>query len=164
MAALNDDLESCQPKTPAVAEAVSALIERAMALYASDSQQADFLLAYAVSQEPQALEHYRTLYKFYHRQGRPELALEWAGRALRAAAAQAGLPADWHTWTPAIVQAAEPGALSQALLALKAQAFLCLRLGESGTAEAIIARLRALDPNDGSGVSVLAALSTGLQA
>lgn len=144
-------------------EAVRALLERAMALHAQDPGQADFLIAYALTQAPRALGLYRALYKFYHRQGRPDLALDWARRALEAAAGQAGLPADWRTWTPAALRAADQWAVSQALLALKAQTFLYLRLGETAASEAILVGLRALDPMDGSGASVVAALSAGLQ-
>ncbi|MDW8323040.1 MAG: hypothetical protein RMK60_02955 [Burkholderiales bacterium] len=146
-----------------VPDAVRALIERGMALHAKDPRQADFLLAYALSLAPQALALYRTLYKFYHRQGRADLALDLAVRALQVAAGQAGLPADWRSWTPAALGAAEQAAASQALQALKAQAFLRLRLGDADTAEAILARLRALDPMDGSGVSVVGALLASVQ-
>lgn len=139
------------------------LIEHGMALYAREPQQADFLFAYALSLAPEVPGLYRILYKFYHRQRRDDLARELAQRGLQAAARQAGLPAQWSAWSRAALREAEAGAASQALLALKALAFFSLRAGDTATAEAILARLHELDPDDGSGASVVTALMSGVQ-
>jgi hypothetical protein len=104
----------------------------------------------------------RVVYKFYNRQRRFDLAGTFARRALEAAARQGGLPAEPGAWTREALGAADPDLASQALLALKATAFIALRRGDPASAERPLALLARLDPEDGSGVSVVSALAESL--
>lgn len=142
---------------------LGALLRQAMALYASDPQQAEFMLGYAVTQAPSAAGLHRALYKFYNRQRRFDLARHHAAAALEVAAREAGLPPDWRTWTAGMLRSADPAPASQALLALKALAFIALRGGDAASARAILGLLARLDPADGAGASVVAALAAGMQ-
>ena len=104
----------------------------------------------------------RVLYKFYNRQRRFDQAGEHAQRALAEAARQASLPADYRAWTHAHLRDADPLIASQALLAMKALAFISLRGGEETNAADYLASLRQLDPEDGSGASVVQALAAAM--
>lgn len=146
-----------------LSESAGELLERGMALYPGDPQQADFLLAFAVTQAPNAPGLYRTLYKFYHRQRRFDLARDYAARGLEVAARLCRLPRDWRAWTAEALAAADPLPASQALLALKALAFISLRRGDEATARLILEHLARLDPTDGAGASVVAALAAGVE-
>lgn len=145
-----------------VPETAAEMLQRGMALYPGDPPQADFLLAFAVTQAPLDLSVYRTLYKFYNRQRRFDLAWDYATRSLEEAARQCHLPRDWRQWTNAALRAADPNPASHTLLALKALAFIGLRRGDEGAAQAMLRELTRLDPEDGTGASVVAALADGM--
>lgn len=140
---------------PAAAEV---LLSEGMACYAQDPVRGDFLIHFACVQSPTTLALLRIAYKFYNRQRRFDLARDLAGRALAEAARQAGMQTDFHGWSRAAWDGHDPLLFSQALLALKALAFLALRDGMEAAARPYLDTLLRLDPEDGSGASVVEAL------
>ncbi len=143
-------------------QATEDLLRQALVSYAADPIQGDFILQVACAQAADPLPLYRTLYKFYNRQRRFDLAMDFAQRALAEAVRQANLPADYSAWTRDRLAEADPLVASQALLALKAQAFITLRGGDETGASGFLEKLRELDPEDGSGVSVVLALAAAV--
>jgi hypothetical protein len=139
--------------------AAETLLRQAIADYARDAARADFIIHFACTQALNPLPAYRVIYKFYHRQRRLDLALDFADRALLEAARQCGLPLNPESWNRKRLDAARPDTASQALQALKAMAFLELRRGNDVVAGRHLAILRLLDPEDGTGVSVVSALA-----
>lgn len=138
--------------------AVETLLSEGMACYAQDPQRGDFLIHFACVQSPTTLALLRIAYKFYNRQRRFDLARDLAGRALAEAARQAGMDAHFHGWSRTAWNQHDPLLFSQALLALKALAFLALRDGMEAAARPYLDTLLRLDPEDGSGASVVEAL------
>jgi hypothetical protein len=143
-------------------EPAGARVREAMAEYRSDPERADFMLNYACTQLVDPLPLYRVLYKFYNRQRRFDQAHDFAGRALADAARQCGLPAGHGDWTREALGLADPLLVSHCLLALKALAFISLRRGDEAGSAAHLETLRRLDPDDGSGASVIAALAAAV--
>lgn len=143
-------------------EAVAGLVREAMAAYRRDPARGDFMLNYACTQAADPLPLYRVLYKFYNRQRRFDLAYDFAGRALAEAARQCDLPPTPENWTTPALAAADPLLASQCLLALKALAFVSLRRGDAAGSAVHLDILRRLDPEDGSGASVVVALAESL--
>lgn len=140
--------------------AAERLLGAAMAGYAGDPVRGDFLLEYACSQAADPLPLYRVLYKFYNRQRRFGLAGDYAGRALAMAARRARLAPDPADWRREQLAALDPAVASHVLLALKAVAFIALRRGDDAIEQ--VAILNRLDPEDGSGASVVTALAESL--
>ncbi len=122
-------------------------VRDALADYAADPARADLL---------------RVLYKFYNRQRRFDIARDHAARTLVEAARQAGLPPQIEDWNADLLDEANAYMASQIRLALKAIAFLSLRLGDADGASTHIAHLARLDPADGSGASVVQALAAAM--
>lgn len=140
-------------------EAAETLLTQAMAEYrADDPARGDFLIHFAATQSANPLHLQRIAYKFYNRQRRFDLAHDFARCALLEAGRQAGLPAAFESWTPRHLAQADPSLASHALLALKALAFINLRAGNQAAARPYLDHLARLDPEDGSGASVVAAL------
>jgi hypothetical protein len=137
-------------------------VRAALADYSADPARADLTLRVACASADDPLPLYRVLYKFYNRQRRFDIARDYATSALDEAARQARLPADQSSWSAELLGHADPMAVSQALLAIKALAFLSLRLGDEAGASEHLARLGRLDPSDGSGASVVQALAAAL--
>ena len=150
--------------TDSLPDPLSALIQEAMAGYAADPARGDFLLDYACTQATDPLPLYRVLYKFHNRQRQFGHARDFAARALAEAIRQAGLCGTPETWTAIDLAGLDPLLASQILLALKAQAFLALRADDEAGAAAPLTALRRLDPEDGSGVSVVEALAESVRA
>ena len=115
-----------------------------------DLAEADFLAA--LEQMPSALPAYRCLVKHYNRMRRFDEAYAMVVRWIAEAARQANLDDDWRQWQTAPFAALSP---------LKAYAFIQLRRGESAVAAEAVSHLMRLDPSDGLGGSVVAALLTG---
>jgi hypothetical protein len=138
--------------------AADTLLARAMAEYRTDPARGDFLIHFAATQAANPLQLQRIAYKFYNRQRRFDLAHDFARRALLEAGRQAGLPAAFESWTLGHLAQADAGLASHALLALKALAFINLRAGNRDAARPYLDLLARLDPEDGSGGSVVAAL------
>jgi tetratricopeptide (TPR) repeat protein len=143
--------------------AVDKLVGDAMATYRQDPDRADLLFNVACTQLADPLPLYRVLYKFYNRQRRFDHAHDFAGRALAEAARQSGLPEAPRNWMPEMLAAADPLLASQCLLALKALSFISLRRGDEAGSLAHLETLLRLDPEDGSGVSVVAALAESVR-
>ncbi|MFA5082150.1 MAG: hypothetical protein WC474_06365 [Hydrogenophilaceae bacterium] len=139
--------------------AAERLLREAMAEYPRDPVRADFLLDYACSQAADPLPFFRVLYKFHNRRRQFDRARDFADRALAEAARRGGLPAESAAWTRQHLGCLDPLLASQVLLALKALAFIALRRGEAPASTGYLDVLRRLDPEDGSGVSVVAALA-----
>lgn len=142
--------------------AAEALLRQAMADYGRDPARGDFLIHFVCTQALDPLPAYRVITKFYNRQRRFDLAVDFADRSLREAARQCGLPVSPETWTPGRLAGLRADSVSHVLLALKALAFLELRRGNDHVADRHLALLQRLDPEDGSGVSVVSALSASL--
>ncbi|HNF90031.1 MAG TPA: hypothetical protein PLL19_11915 [Thiobacillaceae bacterium] len=145
------------------ASAADALLARAMAGYRADPVKGDFLLNYACTQAADPLPLYRVVSKFYNRQRRFEQAQDFARKALAEAGRQCGLPDDPETWRRAHLPAWDTALASHALLALKAMAYIALRREDPALAARYLAVLSALDPEDGSGVSVVSAMADSLE-
>ncbi len=143
------------------ADAIETRLRDVMAGYASDPAKGDMLLQVACAQASDPLPLYRVLYKFYNRLRRFEVAGDYAARALSEAARQGGLPQDYADWTREHIAGLKPHLASQVLLALKATAFIALRSGDESGARPCLAKLAELDPEDGSGVSVVMSLADG---
>lgn len=130
-------------------EEVNRLLQEGVAAHFSDRTRAEQLFRTALLLAPDALPAYRCLVKHYNRCRQFDKALSAAQAWVAAAARQAGLPDNWLLWKSA------PG---HALSALKGLAFIHLRNGQPAKAEAAINRVLAMDPDDGVGASVIAAL------
>lgn len=139
-----------------------ALLQQAMADYRLDPVRGDFLLQFACTQATDPLPLYRVIVKFYNRQRRFDQAQEFAARALAEAGRQCGLPEDPEHWRRALLPAWDTLSASQALLSLKAMAFVALRREDTATAARYLAILTTLDLEDGSGASVVSALADSL--
>ncbi|MBK7415457.1 MAG: hypothetical protein IPJ38_10475 [Dechloromonas sp.] len=129
---------------------INALLQQGIAVHASDPRLAENHFREALARRPDILCSYRCLVKHYNRQRQFDNAINTVRAWLTEAVRQAGSPADWNEWQDAS---------SSMLGALKAFAFVELRRGRLEEAQAAIARLQQLDPEDGTGVSVLAALA-----
>ncbi|MBI5936574.1 MAG: hypothetical protein HY850_01870 [Betaproteobacteria bacterium] len=143
--------------------ALQDLVRQGMALHIADPAGGEFLFHYAISQAPEALPLYRVLYKFCNRRRSFDAAHDFAVKGLAVAARQAGLPEAWQVWNPAMVGNADFRLGSFLLLTMKAMAFIELRRGHNDEAERILDSLTSLDPGDGIGASVVAALAAGIQ-
>ena len=129
---------------------INALLQQGIAVHVSAPQLAESHFREALARRPDILCSYRCLVKHYNRRRQFDNAITTVRAWLAEAVRQAGSPADWREWQDA----------SSAMLgALKAFAFVELRRGREEEAQAAIARLQQLDPEDGTGVSVLAALA-----
>jgi tetratricopeptide (TPR) repeat protein len=129
--------------------AVDYLLQQGVAAHFSHPDLAENAFLTALALAPEALAAHRCLVKHYNRCRQFDKALSAAEDWVAAAARQAGLPDNWLLWKSA------PGT---ALSALKGLAFVHLRNGQPAKAEAAIARVLALDPEDGVGASVVAIL------
>ena len=128
---------------------IDLLLQQGVAAHFSDPALAECSFLAALALAPQTLPAHRCLVKHYNRCRQFDKALPAARNWLEAAAALAGLPADWRLWKSA------PG---NALAALKGLAFVHLRSDQLPLAADMIARVIAMDPEDAVGGSVVAAL------
>jgi hypothetical protein len=138
---------------------VHTLLQRGMTLYRSDPSGAELLFGIARSQAPASLPLYRALVKFYNRECQFDAAYDMAALGMREAARLGKLPPDWRDWSLDMLNGK---AASFALLTLKAMAFIELRRGNTSASVEILDQLRLLDPSDGIGSSVVAALAAGI--
>lgn len=143
-------------------EPIAQLLREAMAAYSTDPVRGDFLLDYACTQAADPLPLYRVLYKFHNRRRQFDHARGFAARALNEAARRAGLRKGPEAWTGVDLAGLDPMLASQILLALKALAFIALRGGKDD--DVYLDALQRLDPEDGSGASVVAALAESVRA
>lgn len=138
--------------------AAETLLQQALTTYRNDPLRGDFLIHYACASASDPLPLQRIAYKFYNRQRRFARAYDFAACALGEAARRAGLADDFNTWRRESLLGLDADLSSHILLALKALAFLSLRMGEGHAAHPYLACLARLDPEDGSGASVIEAL------
>jgi tetratricopeptide (TPR) repeat protein len=129
--------------------AVDQLLQQGVAAHFAHPELAENAFLSALALAPDALPAHRCLVKHYNRRRQFDKALSAAQNWVAEAARQSGLPDDWLLWQSA------PGS---ALAALKGLGFIHLRNGQLAKAEAAITRVLALDPEDGVGGSVIAAL------
>jgi hypothetical protein len=141
---VNDDLDF----GPLPAE-IDTLLKQGVAVHARAPAVAEAHFLAAIEQMPAALPAYRCLVKHYNRLRRFDEAHGVVERWLAEASHQANLGEDWRAW---------PAAPESALAALKAYAFVQLRRGEQQSATEAVHHLLRLDPSDGLGGSVVAAL------
>ncbi len=128
---------------------VDRLLQQGVAAHFGDHALAEQQFLAAISLAPDAVQPRRCLVKHYNRCRQFDKALPAARDWLTTAARNASLPDNWLLWK------AVPGT---ALAALKGLAFIHLRCGQPGKAEAMIERVIALDPDDAVGGSVVMAL------
>lgn len=142
---------------------INALLQQGVACHRSDPARARALFRHAIEISPSSLPAYRCLLKLQNLQREFDAALATALDGLNEAAHQNRLGSDWRTWTPADVGAGARRTNAQrALLSfLKATAFIELRRDNTEISRRIVAQLQLLDPEDGVGHSVIAALLDG---
>lgn len=146
---------------PAPAE-IERLLNEAMAAY-RDTACAERLLLQARALDPDCLPVYFSLYKFYFYKKRLADAERMAALGLGAAARQGGFPEDWRALTPACTDWSAPRSPQRFyLFSLKALAFIRLRRKQTADSAAILEKLRALDPHDQVGGSVIATLAAAV--
>lgn len=137
--------------------AINALLQDGVVAYRTDAGRAEALFRQAVAHAPDVLATYFCLYKIHTYQGNLSAARADAQAGLARATALAGWPTDWRAWRPGTCGGdSEPARF--ALYTLKALAFIHLKEGDSATAEEMLKRLRALDPQGTVGWPVIEAL------
>ena len=144
----NDKLDFGSPADSLPAD-VDLLLQRGVAAHFGDRALAEGFFLAAIALAPDAIVARRCLVKHYNRCRQFDKALSAAQDWVATAARNAGPPDNWLLWKAA------PG---YALSALKCLAFIHLRSGQAARAEAMIARVIAMDPDDAVGGSVVAAL------
>jgi tetratricopeptide (TPR) repeat protein len=143
--------------------AVNALLQQAVKAY-EDTERAETLLRQAQRMNPDQLEVYIALYKFYFYKLRLTEAEVVVREALARAARQGGFDADWRVLGPASAFWSQPDGPERVYLySLKALGFIRLRLLDFGGGEAILNKLAELDPQDQVGGTVLLELAAGLR-
>lgn len=150
---LDEDLVDFGPLPPSV----NALLQQGVATYITDPPRAEACFRAAIDLAPNTLTAYRCLVKFFNRHRRFEEGLEAVADGMHEAARQSGIGLNWPAWRPEEFQ---PGFPAQRflLMSLKALGFLELRRGNPAIAQRAVAKLMELDPQDGIGWSVVAAL------
>lgn len=137
---------------------VNALLQQGVAVHSSDPARARAFFRTAIEVAPDVLPSYRCLFKLQNKLRDFDAAFDTAVAGLARAAAQAGLNTDWSAWNGADLAAAPLTSGRFLLQFLKALAFIQLRRGNEDAAATALAKLQELDPEDGTGGSVIAAL------
>lgn len=135
---------------------VEALLATAAQNYGDGSAEQPLLQAYQAA--PGSLSVLVALYRFYYYQHRLEDAWRIAEAALAVTESRLGLPQGWRELKAEhIAQAAQQSMalLRFHLLALKAAAYLRLRLGDPVLGEALLEKLVRLDEHDRLGAGAL---------
>ncbi len=110
---------------------------------------------------PECLPIYYLLYKFHARLRQYEQAERAALKGVSVAARQAGLKEAWREVASGDADFASPGPARFWLFSLKALAFIYLRSHRADASRELIEKLRELDPDQGLGGEVIAALLHG---
>lgn len=142
---------------------INAYLQQAVAAY-DEPDLAERLLWQAQQMDPDQLEVYVALYKFYFYKNWIDEAQGAVFVALKKSAELGNFNADWNQLTPASADwysLENPQRLY--LYALKALSFIRLRQSDVDGAENILRKLRELDPDDQVGGSVLQALATAMR-
>lgn len=122
------------------------------------SHEMESLLWTAQVSAPECLPIYYLLYKFHARLRQYEQAERAALKGVAMAARQAGLKENWRDVTPADADFAAVGPARFWLFSLKALAFIYLRSHRAEASRELVDKLRELDPDQGLGGEVIAAL------
>lgn len=137
----------------------------AAAASGGDWREAESLLWRAQATAPDCLYVYYALYKFYFSRNRLKDAEHVACLALDVAARRAGIPADWRLLDSTACEWGRVDAPQHFyLFSLKALAFIRLRQLRLDDANAILAKLQQIDPDDTVGASVIRAYAYGAAA
>ena len=142
---------------------INAYLQKAVAAY-DKPELAESLLWQAQQMDPNQLEVYVALYKFYFYKNRIDEAEGVVFVALKKSAELGNFPADWNQLTPAStnwLSIENPQRLY--LYALKALSFIRLRQDDTESAANILGKLHELDPTDQVGGSVLQQLADAMQ-
>jgi tetratricopeptide (TPR) repeat protein len=142
---------------------INACLQKAVAAY-DNSETAESLLWQAQHLDPNQLEVYVALYKFYFYKNRIDEAEGVVFVALKKSAELGNFCADWKQLTTASTDwfsIENPQRLY--LYALKALSFIRLRQSNLEGAESILRKLRELDPTDQVGGSVLQQLASAMR-
>ena len=143
--------------SPDVPEEVNKLLQMAVAASHADKPLAEKYFRQAQALDGTCLQTYFALYKFYFYQGRLLEAECEVMAALTESARQGGFPADYRQLARELGQwdmYASDIPLFY-LYSLKALAFIKLRRQLDAEAQSILVVMRALDPEDRSGASVI---------
>lgn len=126
----------------------------------TNTSRAESLLLDAHKLDPECLPVYFALYKFYFYRRRLADAEQVVTAALRTAARQAGIAADWSALSPRSAVWSDTNSPAHFyLFSLKALAFIRLRLGRLVEAQELLTKLSELDSADGVGASVVRSLT-----
>jgi hypothetical protein len=139
---------------------INVLLQQGVAVHSSDPARARAFFRAAIEADPSVLPSYRCLFKLQNKLRDFDSAYETALAGLDQAAGQAGLARDWTQWTLAQLHAAPQIPARFLLHSLKALAFIELRREHDKASELALRKLQELDPEDGVGGSVVAALLT----
>ncbi len=149
---------------PLVSEAAQ-LVEMAAVNYGND--EAELMLLRANLVAPQHLQVLVALYRYYFYQHRLDDALLVAESALAVTAKRLDFPAAWSFLREANIVAGvirSMGLVRFYLLALKATAYIHLRLGNFVTGVTMLEKLVELDAHDRIGAAALLAIAQDYQA
>jgi hypothetical protein len=125
------------------------------------SHEMESLLWTAQVSAPECLPIYYLLYKFHARLRQYEQAERAALKGVSVAARQAALREDWRAVAAGDADFAAPGPARFWLFSLKALAFIYLRSHRADASRELVEKLRELDPDQGLGGEVIAALLQG---
>lgn len=129
-----------------------------------DTERAERFLNEAMRLDPRRLEVYIAMYKFYFYKNQLLRAEQTAHSALLMAARLGGFDEDWRRLDRASADwGSREGPPRAYLYTLKALAFIRLRLDDSAGGDAILDKMRDLDPDDQVGASVLRDLADGIR-
>lgn len=142
---------------------IDAVLQRGVAAHRTDRAGAEHIFRQALEAAPDCLPVYYCLYKVLAYSGQLESARAIAYAGLARAAGRAGLSEDWRDWRLASFQPDMSAEARFALYTLKALAFIALKAGALGRAEAILGHLRVIDPADSVGWRVTEALAEGVR-
>lgn len=123
---------------------------------ACPDKKTESLLRRLHAQKPDSLHVLVALYRFYYYQHRYEDALDIAAQAISASANSLGITVEWNELgAHHLGMTASMGLIRFYMLALKAAAYLLLRLGRVEQAIARLDKIIELDPADQFGASFL---------
>ena len=139
-----------------LSEEVTQLLDMAAQAYPSEDAEKYLMRSYFL--EPDHLVVHVGLYRFYYYQHRYEDALVVADRSMKIAGQKLNLPLSWKDLAPENLGSGvfvSMGLTRFYLLALKARAYLKLRLNELDEAIECLQKLEQLDPKDQFGSAFL---------
>ena len=146
-----------------IPERINVCLQQAVAAY-DDPKQAERLLWQAQQMDPNQLEVYVALYKFYFYKNLLEEAEGAVFVALKKSAELGEFNADWNKLTASSTDWFSHETPQRLYLyALKALSFIRLRQSNVADAENILGKLMELDPTDQVGGSVLQQLARAMR-